>query len=283
MPTRESFQLTTGDLDILKFVHDYRWLHIDHLTALADRGEKALHRRLLKLSDHHFLYPIKRPLKKHLYALDREAVPVLVQNKLAPEDILQWRIRHHELSKNDIFFDHMLMVIKVHAALHLATRGGDIKLADWKHERELKDAVDAGGGECLPVRPDGFFVLQDTLRPAGQNRANFFLEADRSTTTHARFQKKIKAYWYYFLQERHTKKHGIKTFRVMTITRTQERADELCEAAAKVLPYEARKFYYFAPDTLFSLINPGPLLEDIFKTAHDPKSKQLQRLVPKIA
>ena len=46
-------------------------------------------------------------------------------------------------------------------------------------------------------------------------------------------------------QCRHFEKHGIKTFRVLSIAVTAERARNLCEAAEKTLPPAARKFYLF--------------------------------------
>src|SRR2546425_9774037 len=138
----------------------------------------------------------------------------------------------------------------------IATRGTHIKLVAWKEGQELFDRVsfrENGGVFRLPVRPDGFFTLEDTTRPAGKNRVHFMMEADRSTTTHERFLKKVRAYWHYFHQGLHTKKFGIATFRVVTFTLTEERAANLCTAVDTLLPAQARKFYLFTSRSQFSL------------------------------
>jgi len=100
------------------------------------------------------------------------------------------------------------------------------------------------------------------------------MEADRSTTTHERFLKKVKAYWHYFQQGLHTKKYGISTFRVVTFTLTEERAKNLCAAAKSVLPSQAQKFYLFTSCTQFSLRNPASILQEIFITPREHDARR---------
>ena len=108
----------------------------------------------------------------------------------------------------------------------------------------------------LPVRPDAFFTLESRERSAGQNETSFFLEADRSTTSHARFAEKIIAYWHYLQQGLHTKKYRIRAFRAVTITLTAERANNLCVLAASVLPPQARRYFLFGSMESFSIGEP---------------------------
>lgn len=270
MPTLNGFQLIDKDIEILRYVYSYRLLQIDHLIILTERPHKRLHRRLLKLIEHKYLARIILPNEKHIYVLGVAGVHVLVEQGIAPKELADFRLRHRELKP--LFLRHTLMVVEVHVALELASRASPIKLVAWKQGQELFDYVrveDKGEDQRLPVRPDGFFTLEDTTRPPGENRVHFMLEADRSTTTHERFLKKVQAYWHYFHQGLHTKKYGIRTFRVATVTMTDARATNLCAAAETILLTQARKFYMFTSHTQFSLNDPLTILEKIFITPRD--------------
>lgn len=275
MPALNGFQLIDSDLEILASVYEHRFVTIDHLISLANRPHKRLHRRLLKLIERSYLARIVLPTQKHIYTLGRAAVPVLVEQGTAPKEFIDVRLRHQELK--ELFLKHAMMIVDVHAALTIATRKGPIKLVAWKEGQELFDQVsirEKGTVSRLPVRPDGFFTLEDATRPVGKNRVHFMLEADRSTTTHERFLKKVEAYWHYFQQGLHTKKYDIATFRVATVTITDERATNLCAAAEALLPPQARKFYLFTSRNQFSLNNPLSILEEIFIT---PKDRDVRR------
>jgi Replication-relaxation len=279
MPAVSGFQLTEND--ILRQAYTYRLLQIDHLIALTSRPHKRLHRRILKLIERNYLARIILPNEKHIYAIGPAAVSALVEQGIAPKELIDFRLRHRELKP--LFLHHMLMIVEIHTALELATRNSHIKLVAWKEGQELFDSVrDPGSGRRLPVRPDGFFTLEDTTRPTGRNRVHFFLEADRSTTTHARFQEKLIAYWHYFATGGHEKKHGIKTFRVATVTLTEDRAGNLCQLAATVLPQQAKKFYLFSSRRHFSISAPSAILEEIFITPNDHLTRR-HSLVPSVS
>ena len=66
---------------------------------------------------------------------------------------------------------------------------------------------DGGLRVQVPGRPDAWFMLQDTSRPEGKNKLHFFLEADRSTMSHARMEAKVKGYVQYYQQGLHTRKY----------------------------------------------------------------------------
>lgn len=270
MPALNGFQLTDSDLEILASVFEHRFVTIDHLIALANRPHKRLHRRLLKLIERSYLARIVLPTQKHIYTLGRAGVPVLVEKGDAPKEFIDVRLRHLELK--ELFLKHAMMIVDVHTALTIATREGPIRLVAWKEGQELFDHVsirEKGTVSRLPVRPDGFFTLEDATRPVGKNRVHFMLEADRSTTTHERFLKKVTAYWHYFRQGLHTKKYGINTFRVVTIALTDARATNLCAASEAVIPNQARKFYLYTSHNHFSVNNPSSILKDIFISPHD--------------
>ena len=88
-------------------------------------------------------------------------------------------------------------------------------------KQKLEDRIEHRGKKYAVI-PDGFFGLED---PKG--KFYFFLEADRSTMSNRRFLNKMKAYWNWWKQKGHQKKFGIKNFRVLTLTISKERAEEL--------------------------------------------------------
>jgi hypothetical protein len=103
-----------------------------------------------------------------------------------------------------------------------------------------------------PVRPDGFFNLQFPDRPEGRNRAFFFLEADRSTMTRERYVQKLDSYWRWYRAGGHTEKLGIKGFRVLTVTKSEERLRSLISAIARTPELrDALALFWFASEHRF--------------------------------
>lgn len=280
--SRPGFRLMPADIDMIRAVYEYRFLRIDHLVSLMGRSYKKVHGRLYKLARNRFLGRIELPFQKHIYVIGAEGIGVLVEQGMAPREAIECRLRHHELK--ELFLKHQLMLTDLHCTLELACRRTPLGLVTWREGKELWDSVvtwiDRKRVE-LPVCPDAFFVLEDAARPDGRNRLNFFLEADRSTTTHKRFEQKLIAYREYLHQGRHTEKFGIKTFRVVTFALTEQRAVGLRAAAREVLPPETRKHFLFATSAGISLSNPQAVLSDIFMSpeANDTSGVRL-RLVP---
>jgi hypothetical protein len=264
---------------MIQSVFKYRFLHIDHLSALMNRSYKKVHGRLLKLVRHHFLARIEIPFEKHIYVIGREGITVLAEQGTASRSVIGRRLRHHELK--ELFLKHQMMLVDLHCMLELASHDTDIALAAWREGKDFWDRVAVWRGRewvSLPVCPDAFFVLRDHSRLDGRNRLNFFLEADRSTTTHRRFENKLVAYYEYLLSGGHTRKHGIKTFRVVTFTLTPERARNLAAIACEILPPDALKYFLFASTHGLSLVGPAPILSDLFI---DPRLFPV-RLVPSL-
>lgn len=171
---------------------------------------------------------------------------MLVEQGIAPVDLSDARLRTHELS--ELFLRHEMMIVDIHVKLSLTSKTGDVRLVSWTEGSQLFDeviAMDAKGSSRLPIRPDAFFSLKDSLRPEGANRTHFVLEADRSTANHTRFQEKIRGYWSYVEQGRPEKKFGVKGFRVLTVTLTDARAKNLTALAASLVPERARKYFLF--------------------------------------
>lgn len=286
--TKRNFRLTDGDIEILTYIYQLRLARNDHLIALTGRIQRRLNTRLEKLTREKYLKRRRNSIhERYIYALNKKAAPLLVERGVAPKEIIDLRVRLGELK--ELFLKHALMVSDIHATLILASRCSPIKLVDWREGKtDVYDSVtvyEDGKRVKYPVRPDAFFTLQDTRRPKGENLSDFFLEADRSTTTNKRFQRKIKGYWQYYEQGLHTKKYGIGTFRVITMTLTEARAVNLCAASREVLPTSAdeQKSYYFASVKHFSFDAPEHIHDNIFIAPRDFETDGRYSLIPPLA
>jgi hypothetical protein len=264
MPAKDGFQLTDDDLQILRWVFDLRLAHIGHLAAVTGRSEKALSRRLLKLQERRYLACLTRRPQKHVYAIGAEAVPALIEHGHAPAEIAGRRLRHRELT--EISIRHSLFVVDVHVKLIALTRAGPVTLVNWQEGPRLWDSVavrdDQGREVALPVRPDAWFTLQHADRPEGRNRLHVFLEADRSTMSHARMAQKITGYVNWFQQGKHARKYpGMRSFQVATVTEGRSRAAALRTDLGRLISAGTRRAYPFVALedlTLEVLLPPAP-------------------------
>jgi len=84
--------------------------------------------------------------------------------------------------------------------------------------------------------PDGFFAIRDHHRPAGKNRAFFFLEADAGTFSRPRLAKKFLAHAAYSQAIRQGKNPlRLSGFRVLHLSVSQKRADNIWTLAQKLV------------------------------------------------
>ena len=77
------------------------------------------------------------------------------------------------------------------------------------------------------IIPDGVFGLHFLNRPQGNNRAFFFLEADRATMTNGRFYDKMVAYHETWRQRIHETYLALNRFRMLTVTTSAQRVKNL--------------------------------------------------------
>ena len=274
--TKAGFEFTDDDATLVKYIHECRFSTVDHLAALTERRAKDVHRRLHKLVPRNYLRAIIRRPQKTLYTTGKEGISVLVEHGVASRELLEWRVRNEEMK--DLFLNHAILVSDIYVRLAVASRTSNLKLVEWRQDRGLWDSAPVvidGEQTTLPVRPDAYFILEDKERLPGKNRVSFFVEADRSTTTHRRFQNKLVAYWSYLTHALQKEKLGVPHFRVATITLTAERAKGLCEAAREVLPSEAGKYFLFAPIGIASLENPAPIFGSVFLSPRDAEQHSL--------
>lgn len=276
MPTK----LQDSDRELLRYCHALRFCTIDHLVALTGRLRQSLNARILQLISEKYLYRIAfpNPSQKHIYTVGTEGLKHLAHYGLISIDEVPARFRASELKP--FFLNHTLFVTDIHTTLLLASRQSHLRLVSWREGKGIYDSVtfyENGRKNRLPVCPDGFFVIANGARPAPNNRLAFALEADRSTTTRRTFNDKMKAYCQYLEQNRQEKFFGVKWFRVLTVTLTKARAESLAELAVETVPDQLKKFFLFTSRENFSLDNPKPIYDGIYRT---PKSENMSSLMP---
>jgi hypothetical protein len=271
--------ITDRDIEILKFTHDYRLLRIEQAEALTGRTYTRVHRRLKGLFDAGFLRRIEAPQKKDIYHLGKPALSLLRSHGLISDDEALRRGREHELRPTTL--DHEMMIADVHVALELATREGPIKLITWAEGETIRDTFDVGGlsPHKVAIQPDAFFQLKDTRLPDGQNRRSFFLEADRSTMPtqprvgSQRFRDKIERYRWFIDCGRPFERYGVRSIRIVTLTLTQARRDNLAADTDAYLVENnltrLRKFFLFGSLKEVSFSEQSTILEPVFRRPGD--------------
>jgi len=163
-----------------------------------------------------------------------------------PQELV--RKRRRETEWKDLTIPHALLVTSIHTKLLLLSKQNPIKLALWRHDRpDLWDSVDTPHDGKLPIRPDAYFVLQQSGQPVGKNKFYFFLEADVGTMSHARIALKLKAYAAYHEQRRHVEKFGINSFHVAIVTQTRDRAENLKAELHAAMSAAQKRAYHFIP------------------------------------
>ena len=232
MTAKNGFQLVETDLPLLQYVYELRLATIEHLAALAGRSYKRTADRLAELEKRKYLACIARRPHKHVYAIGREGVPLLIEQGYAPRELADRRLRHNELK--DLGIRHAVFIADIHVKLLQLTRARSFALSHWVEGQSLWDRVTTSANVTIPIRPDALFTI---TWPGGKGKAHFFLEADRGTIAHSRMREKVSGYAAYFQQQRHVKKYeGMKVFRVATITETSGRAEGLAGEFRSMMP-----------------------------------------------
>jgi|SRR5579871_702628 len=239
------FHFTDRDAEIIQYVYELRLATLDHLVALTNRSYKTLERRVPKLRAEKYLQRLRPRPHKGLYVIGREAVPLLIREGYAPDDIAEKRRRETEWK--DLTIPHALLLASIHTKLLLLSRGSPITLTAWHHDGpDLWDNVQTPQDGKLPVRPDAHFILRHAKLPADKNnKLHFFLEADVGTMSHGKIESKINAYIAYHEQQKHVTRFGINYFQVAIISATSARADNLREQFHASLSAAQRRAYHF--------------------------------------
>jgi hypothetical protein len=264
--------LTPRDLDILRAVYRHRLLRSSHLVALSGGSPQTTLRRLQLLFHHGYLD--RPPMQLDWYARGSEPMVYALVNRGAEmlENLgelkrggVRWDTKNRNFSR--VFLHHTLAIAEVMVAFEVACRIREgVQLI--RPEELLAEApprtqalrlpfrwqveVRQGGKPYrLGVEPDRVFGLRFENGPEPRRRAYFFLEADRGTMPIMRkglaqtsFARKLLAYRETWRQGLHQAHLGIPNCRVLTVTTSRERVENLVEAC-RALPGGGSRLFLF--------------------------------------
>ena len=283
--------LTERDVQIIKHIHDHRFLRSTHVIELLDGSSKTILRRLNRLFHHGFLDRPRIQIeyyrhgsKPMVYGLGNHGADVLAERYGVSRQRVDWTQKNQTVGR--VFILHTLAVADFMVALACACREhGEIGLITEKEvvaeapeehrarlTRSLQWKVNAlydGERYTLGVRPDACFGLHYQALPEGKNRAYFFAEVDRATMSVAArslkkssLLKKMIAYHETWRQSYHTELLGIKNFRALFVTTSRERARNAAEAGRTMFekqPHVTKKGRVLYFGDLPSILETGPL------------------------
>lgn len=221
------------DLEILKTVYEYRAITHTQLTHLVfERNHPSVAtKRLYRLYHNGYLERLFLPVRGGVAV--SPTVYVLAE-KGARELSLSGAYLNFFWSKDHLkigtlFLGHTLSIAEFRLQVTLACRKAGIEVVEWRGERELKKDYDkvevttsSGTTFQQPIIPDGYFILQTP-----QGKRHFVLELDRGTMEGKRFKAKVQGYTEYFKSGAYHQRYGTKSLRVLTVTETQRRMNNL--------------------------------------------------------
>lgn len=161
-------------------------------------------------------------------------------------------------------FAHALMISQFHAVLTLALQETGGKITRWSQGYDLRDMLRVRG-DTPELVPDAFFTIEQN-----DGLWNFFLEADRSTEARHILLDKMKTYWEWSRNKTYNGHLNITGFRVLTITPSEERKDNLRTTAKNAdTRREGSAMYLFACEKDYSLKKPEAVLSPIWLSPKD--------------
>lgn len=264
----EAFRIQPRDHEILRDLADYRFLSTEQILALYPSSPRNVRLRLQKLYQLGYL---ERPAAQKAFL--RADHPLVYSLGARGAEFLERR----DFVKNKEFgvpyLDHAIMISQFRVVLTLALKKYPThpKIKRWWQGYELKDALKVRG-QSPELVPDAFFTIEEH-----GDVLDFFLEADRSTMVRDKVLQKMKTYWKWHREQRYAKPLGIENFRVLTITPSQERADNLCETTKQADDRRTgSNMFLFLPKTAYSLDRPETILQPIWMSAKGERHALLE-------
>lgn len=254
-PNPPGIMLNENDIDVIDAVYRSRVLSQAQLATWFFKHHNYAQRRLRLLYDHGYLdrqFLLARggimnsPV---LYLLDERGRDVLIEHR--GYETVRWKASYNEVGID--FLQHTLQVNECHMRVSVACRDHEaLQLVQWVGESELKSEYDylqimgsQGRRKRVSLIPDSYFLIET---PRG--KTHFFLELDRSTMKIERFVEKVLAYKAYKESGLSEKRYNTKLFRVLTVTKSQERAENLKMATEAATEKDDTYFWFAALDSL---------------------------------
>lgn len=201
---------------------------------------KPLLNRLSLLHHHGYLKRISMGFGQEIvYALGEKGAHILRENGEEIKASINWQEKNREVASwykngrllSGLFIHHTLMVASFRVALELSLQSQPhLRLVRFEREAAPVKWRHNDKGREIVVAPDAFFVLKDHKR----NRdLSYFAEIDRSTMSNGRMLEKYSRYALMYEDSELEKAYGTRTARVLTVTRSLERAQNLHDTLSR--------------------------------------------------
>lgn len=291
------FRVTPRDLSLLANLARLRLASGEQLAALDGGSAQNVSRSLLVLWEHEYVERLlgqveKRVLYKGsfplIYGLTRQGAWLLrkhgydVRRRLLYETDKQRRAGWR-------FIEHRVDITEFMVRLELACRGrSDIELIERKDivdnapktQRDRRVRLFAkvridGAHQLLSVDPDEIFGL----RGIGSAKASYFMfERDRGEMPVHRRKSKEQTYYAKKMQTyheanrvgEHAQELGIPNFRVVTVTTTTERVQQMIEAQKEMTGGRGSNMFLFIDD---ATLLESDLLDAVWTTGKSARVK----------
>jgi hypothetical protein len=268
-----AFRLTDDDVGIVRLLAGHRFLRSTHIAALSGRSVDRTNDRLLRLFHAGYVDRPRAQLDYYptagsapmVYALADRGARLLIERDGLKVANVECSRKNREAGRP--FIEHQLEIMDFYVALECAVRRRtDVQLI---HAAELVDAfpdhtVSAANPFALKVRLTHEGLAHDSgvtpdlafgLRFADDSRRCFLVEIDRGTMPVVRsdirqtsFERKMRCYLSAYAAKLHETHFGWKTFRVLTVTKDERRAQSMIQAlrALHVPHSPGASLFYFA-------------------------------------
>jgi hypothetical protein len=285
------FEVQPRDLDMLQAIYLNRVLTRELLLILfppnpshAPPSRSAaqpktpgsyIDRRLGKLFHHGYVDRKRITVGgKLIYALADAGATILREQRPALK-LTGTKWTEHNRTLTEKYLEHALMVARVCLSLAATVeKAAPLTLGSFQRDSHRKDQKLAAkwrdGAKKITVVPDAFFTLVNPTRPEGQNRLAFFVETDRSTMTLDRMAEKYARYAE--LLRRHdllTKHYNVTGGKVLSIAKSDARAENLAAVINDTVPAPLRKFFFTTSETRYS-DHPANFLATVWRRGDDP-------------
>ena len=251
--TISPIHLTNRDLQIIRCIHQHRFLRSPRITSLIGGSSQQLLRRLQLLYHHGFLERPRCQIDSYhksgsrhiIYGLGNKGGTLLKQEFGSGFGRISWGEKNRAVGR--IFLEHALLVSDIMVSIELACRHRGIRfiaeneLGSPGKRQSFKWRVNISKSIKLGIIPDRVFALEFPNQVGNNERAYFFLEADRGTMPVKRrhlsqtsFYRKLLSYEATWTQSIHRKRFGFHRFRVLTVTNSEARVKSLVDACSQL-------------------------------------------------
>jgi hypothetical protein len=248
--------LTPRDIQVVLAVHDHRVLRRDQIQRLLFPSKNTANARLHHLHTRGYLARRRLPVAygagsgQALYLLTARGAALVAAERGLDVEGIGWRRGHNHVSA--LFLEHTLMINDVRIALTLAARAAGGSVEGWVREDGLRATAEPVWIEDEDGRPRRVALVPDAYGELilGRRRAPIYLEVDRATEAQRRWARKVAAYLAHVRAGAYTRRSGRTALRVLTVTTSTARRDNLCRTTAGAGGEGAAMFWFTTLDHL---------------------------------